>query len=115
MKPRPVRWRYPAASDIKRIGKNRFARGYGILFASTEANNISQIGENMGQLKKRIERIEARIIDRRHEKETAEICEWFAGAVATLDAGGTLAPDDQELYDEIIREIDAMKAKEGRL
>lgn len=64
----------------------------------------------MADLNKRIERIEAGIIDRRHEKETDEICEWFAGTVATLDAGGTLAPEDQELYDEIMQEIEAMKA-----
>ncbi len=69
----------------------------------------------MAQLIKRIERIEAEIKDRRFKRFAADLCEWFAGAVATLDAGGTLAPDDQELYDEIIKEIDAMKAAEGRL
>jgi len=69
----------------------------------------------MAQLKKRIERIEAEIKDRRFKQDAADLCDWFAGAVATLDAGGTLAPDDQELYDEIIKEIDAMKAAEGRL
>jgi len=64
----------------------------------------------MAQLNKRIERIEGIIRERQRAQDTADLVEWFAGAVATLNAGGTLAPDDQELYDEINREIDAMKA-----
>ena len=114
MNARPVRWRYPAASDIKRIGKNRFAREYGILFANTEANNISQIGGFMVDFKNRIARIEARLQfdrDALSEEDHCAACAWFADVLETLDSGEDLAPADAAIWNDIFeRGVDATRA-----
>jgi len=79
-----------------------------------ESNNISQIGGFMVDLKKRIERIEARLQadgDALSEADYCAACSWFADALETLDSGEELAPADAAIWNDIFeRGVDATRA-----
>jgi len=68
----------------------------------------------MADLKKRIDRIEARLhADRDEPTEAAHCaaCAWAAGVLQTLNLGGELAPRDKAFWDDIlITKMDSTRA-----
>ncbi len=68
----------------------------------------------MNDFKKRIGRIEARILAGRDDTTDADhcaACTWFADAMRTLNAGGELAQIDAAIWNDIFENgIDSTKA-----
>ena len=68
----------------------------------------------MADLKRRIERIEARLHAGQDEPPAADhcaACAWYADALRTLAEGGELAPRNKAIWDDIfINGMDSTKA-----
>ncbi len=68
----------------------------------------------MADIKKRIERIEARLQfdrDALSEADHCAACSWFADVLETLDSGEELAPADAAIWNDIFeRGVDATRA-----
>ena len=68
----------------------------------------------MGDVKKRIERIEAQLRsdrDQLTEEDNCAACAWYADALLTLDSGEELAPLDAAIWNDIFEnKMDGVKA-----